>query len=136
MWSIRYIAYHTGVRGGRNFGGACNTPPFRPEYPFASRQRLVMIGGENMDRRTLSIALAGSLASALALAAIPAKAQETEKCYGVALKGQNDCKAGMHDCKGMSTADYDGESFKLVPKGTCTSMETPKGKGMLEPMKS
>jgi uncharacterized membrane protein len=89
-----------------------------------------------MDRRTLSLALAGSLASALAFAAIPAKAQETEKCYGVALKGQNDCKAGMHDCKGMSTADYDGESFKLVPKGTCTSMETPKGKGMLEPMKS
>lgn len=89
-----------------------------------------------MDRRTLSLALAGSLASALALAAIPAKAQETEKCYGVAMKGQNDCKAGMHDCKGMSTTDYDGESFKLVPKGTCTSMETPKGKGTLEPMKS
>ena len=89
-----------------------------------------------MDRRTLSLALAGSLASALAFAAIPAKAQETEKCYGVALKGQNDCKAGMHDCKGMSTADYDGESFKLVPKGTCTTMVTQKGKGMLEPMKS
>jgi uncharacterized membrane protein len=52
------------------------------------------------------------------------------------MKGQNDCKAGMHDCKGMSTVDYDGESFKLVPKGTCTTMETPKGKGTLEPMKS
>ena len=89
-----------------------------------------------MDRRTLSLALAGSLASAMALIAIPAQAQETEKCFGVALKGQNDCKAGMHDCKGMSSADYDGESFKLVPKGTCTSMETPKGKGSLEPMKS
>jgi uncharacterized membrane protein len=89
-----------------------------------------------MDRRTLSLALAGSLASALALAAIPAKAQETEKCYGVALKGQNDCKAGMHDCKGHSTKNYDPASFKLVPKGTCTSMKTPKGKGTLEPMKS
>ena len=65
----------------------------------------------------------------------PGQAQETEKCYGVALKGQNDCKAGMHDCKGHSTVDYDGESFKLVPKGTCTSMTTPKGKGTLEPMK-
>ena len=68
----------------------------------------------------------GSLASALVLAAISAKAQETEKCYGVALKGQNDCEAGMHD---------DGDSFKLVPKGTYAAMETPKGKGMLEPMK-
>ena len=88
-----------------------------------------------MDRRTFGLALAGSLASALTLLAIPAQAQETEKCYGVAMKGQNDCKAGMHDCKGHSTVDYDTESFKLVPKGTCTSMETPKGKGTLEPMK-
>ena len=83
-----------------------------------------------MDRRTLSLALAGSLASAIALLAVPAQAQETEKCYGVAKKGQNDCKAGMHDCKGHATKDYDP-----VPKGTCTSMKTPKGKGTLEPMK-
>ena len=89
-----------------------------------------------MDRRTLSLALAGSLASALALAAIPAKAEETDKCFGVAMKGQNDCKAGMHDCKGMSTVDYDGESFKLVPKGTCAAMKTPTGVGSLEPIKS
>ena len=85
-----------------------------------------------------------SLVGALALAATITAAHAgpvaqpagSEKCYGVAMKGQNDCKAGMHDCKGMSTADYDGESFKLVPKGTCTSMTTPKGKGTLEPMKS
>ena len=76
-----------------------------------------------MDRRTLSLALAGSLASAMALLALPAQAQETEKCYGVALKGQNDCKAGMHDCKGHSTVDYDGESFKLVPKGKRNGLE-------------
>jgi len=43
---------------------------------------------------------------------------------------------GQNNCKGHSTVDYDGESVKLVPKGTCTSMETPKGKGTLEPMKS
>jgi hypothetical protein len=35
----------------------------------------------------LGLALAGSLVPALALAAIPAKAQESEKCYGVASKG-------------------------------------------------
>jgi uncharacterized membrane protein len=89
-----------------------------------------------MNRRQVNLALAGSLASALALLAAPAGAQETEKCYGVALKGQNDCKSGMHDCKGHSTVDYDGESFKLVPKGTCTSMTTPAGKGSLEPIKT
>ena len=89
-----------------------------------------------MKRRTVNLAIAGSLASAIALLAAPAYAQDAEKCYGVALKGQNDCKAGMHDCKGMSTVDYDGESFKMVPAGTCTTMKTPSGTGSLEPMKS
>jgi uncharacterized membrane protein len=89
-----------------------------------------------MKRRAVNLAVAGSLASALAMFAVPAYAQEMEKCYGVAMKGQNDCKAGMHDCKGHSTVDYDGESFKLVPAGTCTTMKTPKGMGTLEPMKS
>jgi uncharacterized membrane protein len=84
----------------------------------------------------VNLALAGSLASAIAMLAVPAYAQDAEKCYGVALKGQNDCKAGAHDCKGMSTADYDGESFKMVPAGTCTTMKTPSGTGSLEPVKS
>ena len=89
-----------------------------------------------MKRRTVNLAIAGSIASAFAMLAVPAYAQDTEKCYGVAIKGQNDCKAGMHDCKGHSTVDYDGESFKLVPAGTCTTMKTPSGMGTLEPMKS
>jgi uncharacterized membrane protein len=52
------------------------------------------------------------------------------------LKGQNDCAAGSHSCAGSSTVDYDGQSFKLVPKGTCVSMTTPKGMGSLAPVKS
>lgn len=89
-----------------------------------------------MKRRTMNLALAGSLASAVAMIAFPALAADNEKCFGVALKGQNDCKAGAHDCKGMSTVDYDGQSFKLVPAGTCTTMKTPSGTGSLEPIKS
>jgi uncharacterized membrane protein len=92
-----------------------------------------------MDRRTAALALAGSLAGALSLlsSAPPASAEEAkEKCFGVALKGQNDCAAGAHSCAGSATADYDGLSFKLVPKGTCVSMTTPKGKGSLTPVKS
>jgi len=49
-----------------------------------------------MNRRSLNLALAGSLATAVAMLAIPAKAQQTEKCCGVSMKRQNDCKAGMH----------------------------------------
>jgi uncharacterized membrane protein len=57
-----------------------------------------------------------------------------EKCYGVALKGQNDCYAGAGTtCAGTSTADYQGNSFKVVAKGTCTTMQTPNGPGSLTP---
>jgi uncharacterized membrane protein len=62
-------------------------------------------------------------------------AGKMEKCYGVALKGQNDCAAGAGTtCAGTSTSDYQGDAFKLVPSGTCTTMETPKGKGSLTPI--
>jgi len=83
-----------------------------------------------------ALALAGALGTALTAGlSQTARAADMEKCYGVAMKGQNDCKAGMHDCAGMSTMDYDPASFKLVPKGTCTAMKTPKGMGSLKPMK-
>jgi uncharacterized membrane protein len=89
-------------------------------------------------KATAALALAGALAGAVSLlSAAPVAAEEAkEKCFGISLKGQNDCAAGAHSCAGTSTADYDGQSFKLVPKGTCTAIMTPKGKGSLEPVKS
>lgn len=92
-----------------------------------------------MDRRIVTLALAGSLASALASFAVPsyagpvnpADAVGKEKCYGIALKGQNDCAAGAHDCAGHSTIDYDKTSFKLVPAGSCHTI-----KGTLKPGKA
>jgi uncharacterized membrane protein len=57
-----------------------------------------------------------------------------DKCYGVALKGKNDCYAGAGTtCAGTSTTDYQGNAFKLEPKGTCASVTTPKGNGSLTP---
>lgn len=62
------------------------------------------------------------------------KSGKVEPCFGTALKGQNDCYAGAGTtCAGTSTVDYQGNSFKLVPKGTCTSISTPKGPGNLSP---
>lgn len=62
------------------------------------------------------------------------KAGKVEPCFGAALKGKNDCFAGAGTtCAGTSTTDYQGNSFKLVPKGTCTSIKTPKGPGSLTP---
>lgn len=79
-------------------------------------------------------ALAGAVAVAMGSLVAPAYAADQEKCYGVSLKGQNDCAAGEHSCAGTATVDYDGQSFKLVPAGTCTDMETPFGPGSLEPI--
>ena len=60
-----------------------------------------------------------------------------EKCYGVAIAGKNDCKAGAGTtCAGTSKMDYQGNSWKNVPAGTCTMIKTPKGMGSLTPTKS
>src|SRR5258707_400392 len=57
-----------------------------------------------------------------------------EKCFGVALKGDNDCFAGAGTtCAGTSTVDYQANAFKVVAKGTCVSMQTPSGPGSLTP---
>jgi uncharacterized membrane protein len=89
------------------------------------------------NKVTTALALAGAVASAAALLSAPARADDAkEKCFGVSLKGQNDCAAGNHSCAGTSTIDYDGQSFKLVPKGSCVTMKTPTGMGSLAPVKS
>ena len=86
-----------------------------------------------------TLAIAGALTSALALvAATPTVAQQAtrEKCYGVALKGQNDCAAGAGTtCAATSKVDYQGNAWKLVAKGTCVTTSTPHGPGSLAPIK-
>jgi len=88
-----------------------------------------------MKVNSKKIALAGSVAAALAFMTAPGHAQSAtmEKCYGVSLAGQNDCAAGPGTtCSGTSTVDYQGNAWSLVPAGTCESIETPLGKGSLE----
>ena len=89
-----------------------------------------------MNRRTLGLAVAGSLATALAAATLPASAappEGKESCYGIALKGHNDCAAGAHSCAGMSTTSYSAGDFKYVTSGTCAKMRVHGHKGSLTP---
>src|SRR6516162_5266486 len=112
-----------------------------------------------MSNRTISVLVTGAFMAALSSLAVPpagaaemkmmseadmmkmrAKTEKEvssgkfEKCYGVALKGHNDCYAGAGTtCAGTSTADYQGNAFKVVAKGTCVAMNTPKGPGSLTP---
>ena len=80
------------------------------------------------------IALAASVVAAVSLLSGAASAEDAakEKCYGIALKGQNDCAAGPGTtCAGTSRVDYQANSWKLVPAGTCTTIVTPNGYGSL-----
>jgi uncharacterized membrane protein len=81
----------------------------------------------------VSFATAAPLTSAEAKAALAAG---KEKCYGVALKGQNDCAAGPGTtCQGTSTVDFQGNAWKFVRGGTCTAIELPDGHhGSLKPL--
>lgn len=80
------------------------------------------------------LALTAGIAAGLATTPVAAQGAK-EKCYGIALAGKNDCAAGPGtSCAGTSTRDYQGNAWKYVEKGTCTSIETPKGKGSLTPI--
>lgn len=82
---------------------------------------------------TLSAGIALAIATAATTHATES-APAMEKCYGVALAGKNDCKAGAGtSCAGTSKVDYQGNAWKLVKAGTCTSIKTPKGQGSLTP---
>lgn len=76
--------------------------------------------------------MSNKLLASTALAAViatgvvaPAEAAgKKEKCYGIAKAGQNDCGnlAGTHSCAGQSTVDNDKGEWKLVQKGTCSTL--------------
>ena len=74
-----------------------------------------------------TLAAVGALAAALSATAQISQAEEAlEKCFGVAMAGQNDCAAGEGTtCAGTLKVDYQGNAWTLVPVGTCLTMELP-----------
>ncbi|WP_202388815.1 BufA1 family periplasmic bufferin-type metallophore [Pontixanthobacter aquaemixtae] len=86
--------------------------------------------------RIAGIALAAGITAGLTMTPAAAQSGGKEKCYGVAKAGKNDCAAGPGtSCSGTSTRDYQGNAWKLVDKGTCVKIKTPKGNGSLKPIK-
>lgn len=90
--------------------------------------------------RTLAIAAlaAGAFATGSAIAQDKGASikGEKERCYGIAMAGKNDCAAGPGTtCAGSNKMDYQGNAWKYVAKGTCTTIKTPKGMGSLKPVK-
>ena len=87
--------------------------------------------------------IAGSLAAALTMIATPAFAapkppQPTmDKCFGIALKGDNDCAAGAGTtCAGTAAPTIKAMPGSTSPRAPATTIKTPKGTGSLEPIKS
>ncbi len=133
--------------------------PRKTGTPAVRSSHDIPLGDKRMSKKAASLIVAGALTAALAsmgpqiataqgmkmspaqMKMMMAKRQQTMKsmksgkfdqCFGVALAGQNDCYAGPGTtCAGTSTRDYEGNSFKLVAKGTCTSFQTPDGPGSL-----
>lgn len=85
------------------------------------------------------LALALGSAISLSMAPVSAQAADNEKCFGVAMKGKNDCAAGAGtSCAGTSKMDYQGNAWKFVPAGTCektASPTSPTGFGQLKAFK-
>jgi uncharacterized membrane protein len=79
--------------------------------------------------QTIRIQAAVASVIALGLAAASVSAQpvpqpkDTEKCYGVAMAGKNDCGTAKHACAGQGAkVDKDPSEWKYVAKGTCEKM--------------
>ena len=77
-----------------------------------------------MTQRAM-IAAAAAAVMSLSMVAMPAAAQDKEKCFGIAKAGQNDCASisGSHSCAGQSKVDMDKGEWKYVAKGTCKDMK-------------
>jgi len=95
---------------------------------------------QSTNTRISSVALAVALGAAFATLPAAAQPADKEKCFGVALKGKNDCAAGAGTtCAGTSKVDYQTNAWSLVPKGTCAktmSKTSPTGFGQLKEFKS
>jgi len=94
---------------------------------------------KSLTHPAVAASLAMALGAALSLApavSTAAPAADKEKCYGVALKGTNDCAAGAGTtCAGTSKIDHQADAWSLVPKGTCeqtASKTSPTGFGQLQ----
>jgi uncharacterized membrane protein len=81
---------------------------------------------------TLVLALGGAL-TMVTHSAAAADSMDKEKCFGVAMKGKNDCAAGPGTtCAGTAMTDHQSNAWAYVPKGSCektASKTSPTGFG-------
>jgi uncharacterized membrane protein len=55
----------------------------------------------------------------------------SEKCFGIAKAGKNDCAVEAHGCKGQALATRSAGDFIYLPLGTCEKLA---GGALTEPL--
>lgn len=76
-----------------------------------------------MDREAkLKLAIAAILTLTTLNVATAAEVPTSEKCYGIAKAGTNDCQTANASCAGSATKDNQADAFLLVPKGLCNKI--------------
>ena len=78
-----------------------------------------------MTKKTALSALLGAVTLAALVAPVHAEDAKpaTERCYGVAKAGKNDCGNGAHSCAGHAGAkDGDKNEWVKVPAGLCAKL--------------
>jgi uncharacterized membrane protein len=69
-----------------------------------------------------TVMLAAAVSSLIAMGKptlVAADDPNTERCYGVAKAGKNDCAGPGHVCAGLAKTDGNPDEYVDLPKGTC-----------------
>ena len=90
--------------------------------------------------KTSHLLIASAVAAALTLPyASPSQAGpapkpkfQSEKCFGIAKAGQNDCQTANSSCAGTSKRDSQGDAWVYTPKGSFERIVN----GSLQPKKA
>ena len=84
-----------------------------------------------MQKPSLKTVAGSTLLGALAVAAISVASVQaapavqpagSEKCFGIAKAGKNDCAGAGHSCAGQSTKNMDKATFVYLPAGACAKI--------------
>jgi uncharacterized membrane protein len=70
----------------------------------------------------IAIALSIALQASAQAGPAPVPKFESEKCYGVAKAGKNDCQTSNSSCAGTSKRNAQGDAWVYMPKGSCEKL--------------
>jgi uncharacterized membrane protein len=70
----------------------------------------------------IAVALSMALQASAQAGPAPVPKFESEKCYGVAKAGKNDCQTANSSCAGTSKRNAQGDAWVYMPKGSCEKL--------------